>query len=126
MHLPSPRARPSPSKEELKQRYKLLQREIESLKTKSQPKQLPLKIVDEKENIVFGDPKLVKCNQPGCVKSFVSVFGLEQHIKKRHAEVDKYDKPEQECPFCGKLTVYINQHIRSNHKEMNKNDICEV
>ena len=116
----------SPTKEELKQQNKFLENQINSVKHPkklTKPKHLE---PDNEEEPSFKQPKIVKCNQPGCTKTFVTVFGLEQHLKKRHGEIENYKKPKQECPFCGKQTIYIDQHIKSFHKEMKRNDTCEV
>ena len=113
----------SPTKEELKKQNKFLEHQLNSINNNNKPKQLK---PESKDGPSFSEPKIVKCTQPGCTKTFVTVFGLEQHLKKRHGEIEKYKKPKQECPFCGKLTVYIDQHIKSFHKEMKRNDTCEV
>ena len=115
----------SPTKEELKQKNNFLQHQINSLKHQKKLPQKPLE-PDNKDDPSFGQPKIVKCTQTGCTKAFVTVFGLEQHLKKRHGEIEDFKKPKQECPFCGKQTVYIDQHIKSLHKEMKGNDTCEV
>ena len=69
--------------------------------------------------------KLVQCSHESCEKTFFSVFGMEQHYKKVHGDfIQKREK--QECPFCGKTTIYIHQHIKSVHKEMIEKDKCDV
>ena len=114
----------SPTKDELKAQNKLLKQQIIKFTNNLSNS---VKIEDaKKEAIHFTQPKIVKCNQTNCSKTFVSVFGLEQHLKKVHGDIDEYKKQKQECPFCGKETVYINQHIKTVHKEMIRNDICEV
>ena len=47
-------------------------------------------------------------------------------MKVIHADIKDIKKIKQECPFCGKATFYVDQHIKSAHKEMSKNDTCEV
>ena len=112
-----------PREEEQQSKF---EHQMKSLKNqKKVPKPIQLE-PDNKEEPSFSEPKIVKCNQLGCSKAFVTVFGLEQHLKKRHGDVENYKKSKQECPFCGKLTVYIDQHIKSFHKEMKRNDTCEV
>ena len=118
--------KPSPTKEELKKQNMLLIQEIISLKSSTNKKNPSKTESDEIKTISFTEPKIVKCMQQGCVKSFASVFGLEQHMKKVHDDIKDYQIPLQVCPFCGKETKYIDQHIKAVHKEMKKNDICEV
>ena len=118
--------KPSPTKEELREQNNLLIQEILSLKSSAIKRKTSKTESDEMEIITFVEPKIVKCIQPGCVKSFATVFGLEQHMKKVHEEIKDYQNPLQVCPFCGKETKYIDQHIKTVHKEMKKNDICEV
>ena len=81
---------------------------------------------DEQKEVFFAEPKLVKCDQSGCMKSFMTVSGLEQHIKKAHGEVGDYKKSKQKCPFCGKETFYVDQHIKTAHKDLKRNETCEV
>ena len=69
---------------------------------------------------------MVKCHQEGCEKTFQTVFGLEQHFKKMHPAVVNIKKIKQACPFCGKATFYVDQHIKVVHKEMSLNNKCEV
>ena len=118
--------KPSPTKQELKEQNKLLQQEINALMSSKDP---PKADTDEKVKRClkkFTQPKIVKCNQDGCDKTFVTVFGLEQHLKKIHSVVDDIKKSKQECPFCGKETFYVDQHIKTVHKELSRNETCEV
>ena len=117
--------KPSPTKQEIKEQNKLLHEEIRTLKSS---KNL---LKDRNENefklpIYLSQPKIVRCIQEGCEKTFVTVFGLEQHLKKSHAEVEDFKKSKQECPFCGKETVYVDQHIKAAHKDMARTETCEV
>ena len=116
--------KPSPTKEELKEQNRLLLKEIASMKTFTNKKTYQ-NVSQDKELLKFTQPKIVKCNQTDCTKTFVTVFGLEQHLKKYHGDT-KYMKPKQECPFCGKETTYVDQHIKTVHKELQRNDTCEV
>jgi hypothetical protein len=116
----------SPTKEELRSQNKKLLNAITELKSanimkeEEKPESAPNKVS------IFAEPKIVKCNQPGCTKSFVTVSGLEQHIKKCHGEIEDYKKSKQVCPFCGKETYYVDQHIKTVHKELKRSETCEV
>ena len=116
----------SPTKEELKSQNKELLYEITELKSAKILKNEEKTKSDPNKVIIFAEPKIVKCNQPGCIKSFVTVCGLERHIKKLHSEIEDYKKSKQVCPFCGKETYYVDQHIKTAHKELKRNDTCEV
>jgi transcription elongation factor Elf1 len=60
-----------------------------------------------------------------CEKEFLTVYGLDLHLMKAHGE-HGVEKSKIECPFCGKRTVYIDQHINAVHKEFKCNNICKV
>ena len=118
--------KPSPSKQELKEENQILKQKIESIVSTKNVRLLDACARSDKKESIFTQPKLVKCQQVGCHKTFVTVFGLEQHMKVIHADIKDIKKIKQECPFCGKATFYVDQHIKSAHKEMSKNDTCEV
>ena len=118
--------KPSPTKEDLKSENKLLQQEITHLKTVSNLRKADGKKSEQNKVLVFPEPKIVKCNQSECMKSFVTVSGLDQHMKKAHRETGDYKKSKKQCPFFGKETYYVDQHIKAVHKEMKTNETCEV
>ena len=116
---------PSPTKEELKQMNKKLQQKVNEFERSNSKK------TEEKETVnlnieQFLRPKLVKCTRPNCEKEFGTVFGLDQHMKKIHAEESDGKKTKLECPFCGKWKVYIDQHIKAVHNEFTISSKCEV
>ena len=118
--------RPSPTKEELKEQNRVLQQEMNLMNLSKKQSKTDTNLDKSKEVVKFSQPRIVECNQVGCNKTFITVFGLEQHMKKMHGEIQGYKKPKQACPFCGKVTAYVDQHIKTAHKEMKGDDTCEV
>ena len=115
----------SPTKEELQSQNKNLKLRIEKL-TSSNFLSKTKKISNpHEEKLSFKQPKLVKCSHTNCDMTFVSVFGMDQHFKKAHGE-SSGTREKQECPYCGKRTIYIYQHIKTVHKEILKNDKCDI
>ena len=117
---------PSPTKEELKTQNMLLKEKIKYMEKNvfSKPRKLK-KLVKTKS----GEPlpiSLIYCKISNCMRSFQTVFGLHRHQKHDHNEI-KIDKSiKKECPFCGKMAIYIDQHIRKQHKDISTNYKCEV
>ena len=123
----------SPTKEQLLNENERLKKELGRLKMKQKTvkgrveRNGDSEVKAEMKVISFATPKLVKCTKEGCTMSFVGQFGLTQHLVKFHKE----EKKEQEkkvkisCPYCGKLTIYVNMHIRAKHPEK-INNTCPV
>ena len=115
----------SPTKEELKVQNEELKQKILKYSTSNVAPgttKSPKSKIEEKQ---LNQPKLVECAEANCTKSFVTVFGMQQHYKKIHGVMPS-KKDKQNCPFCGKLTVYVHQHIKTVHKEMVESGKCEV
>ena len=112
-------ANPSPTKEELtRERVKLLQ----NIKLVNEKLGKYNKKEEEKQqNRTF----LVKCKMENCNKEFTSALGLIKHQKKNHSEED-VPKNLETCSFCGKEVVYIDKHLRTVHKDMLGEEICDV
>ena len=123
----------SPTKEQLLNENERLKKEIGRLEMKRKTDKGRVKRNGDSEVKAeikfnsFATPKLVKCTKEGCNLSFVGQFGLTQHLVKFHKEEKKEQekKVKIQCPYCGKLTIYVNLHIRAIHPEK-INNTCPV
>ena len=109
-------ADPSPTKEELKiKKMKLLEE---------------IKLVTEKLGKKEGEShsyntNIVNCKIEDCNKEFTSALGLIKHQKKYHSDLD-IQKNSEICCICGKEVVYIDKHLRTVHKDILGDEICEI
>ena len=65
------------------------------------------------------------CKIDNCGKNFQTFFGLERHKIIKHSEI-KLGKEESKCQICEKSVIYLDQHMRAKHSEVQKPKICEV
>ena len=70
------------------------------------------------------EPNFV-CKIDGCGKGFQTFFGFERHNAANHTET-KLDKTESICPICEKKVIYLDQHMRGKHSDLQKPVICEI
>ena len=65
------------------------------------------------------------CKIDSCGKAFQTFFGFERHIAKEHSE-KKLDKEESKCQICNKSYVYLDQHMRAKHSDLQTPINCEI
>ena len=78
------------------------------------------------EEEIFKEEKCSKivCNMNDCGRSFFTYFGLERHLELKH-QTFKPEKEESVCQICNKKVIYLGQHIRAKHSDVQK-QVCEV
>ena len=65
------------------------------------------------------------CKINGCRSVFQTFFGLERHNIAYHSDT-KLEKAESTCPVCNKKVIYLDQHIKAKHSDLQKPLICEI
>ena len=65
------------------------------------------------------------CHINECRKSFQTFFGYERHIADKHSE-ERLPKKESKCSVCNKKVIYLDQHMRAKHSDLQKPFECEV
>ena len=119
--------KPSPRKEELNlQKRKLLQ-EIkfvsEKLARYDQEKEEGREGKEERSKQY--NPALVRCRSENCDKEFTTMFGLIKHQRKHHPE-ENIGTHLEKCQVCGKDVLYIDRHMKTVHKEVLTDRVCEI
>ena len=74
----------------------------------------------------FKDNRRDSLNCDLCEKDYETVKGLIVHRRKIHGLEYGQSRNEIECPYCGKMAVYIDKHIRKFHREESGMYECEV
>ena len=74
----------------------------------------------------FKDNRRDSLNCDLCEKDYETVKGLIVHRRKIHGLGYGQSGNEIECPYCGKMAVYIDKHIRKFHREESGMYECEV
>ena len=65
------------------------------------------------------------CKIDDCRRVFQTFFGLESHNTAYHSDT-KLEKAESTCPVCKKKVIYLDQHIKAKHSDLQKPLICEI
>ena len=65
------------------------------------------------------------CKIDDCRRVFQTFFGLERHNTAYHSDT-KLEKAESTCPVCKKKVIYLDQHIKAKHSDLQKPLICEI
>ena len=118
---------PSPTKEDLIKETKILKLEIELMKKqmeKTDHENKNSSLEQSKTNL----PKitLIECKVENCGKTFNTLFGMQKHQRQVHGADKVENNSLHSCPICGKSVKYIDQHIRSAHREISGNKTCEI
>ena len=79
---------------------------------------------DEDEKVKEEIDASIFCKIEECGRSFHTFFGLERHLALKHSTT-KYEKEESVCKICAKKVIYLGQHMRAKHSDVQK-QICEV
>jgi len=61
-----------------------------------------------------------------CEKGYETVDGLKKHRRQVHGVGGGEEKLKHDCPYCGKIITYVNQHIRIAHKDVGGIFVCDV
>ena len=64
------------------------------------------------------------CELDSCGKVFQTFFGYERHVAEKHSET-KHVKKESSCPICDKKVIYLDQHLKAKHSDVQK-QVCEI
>ena len=68
---------------------------------------------------------LLKCKQIDCSKEFTTTFGLHQHIKKDHQDLNIKIGSEI-CYICKKTVRYLDFHMKTVHYSMLEEEKCDI
>ena len=117
-------AQPSPTKEELNCRKRKLLTEIQEVSKKLAKYDNKVTAAREEKAKTI-KPALLRCTVEACDKTFNTRFGLTNHQRKHHPDEDIIATLEK-CEVCGKDVMYIDRHLRTVHKEVLLDEVCEV
>ena len=67
---------------------------------------------------------LIMCDL--CEKDYETVYGLDTHRRKVHGVGKEEGRKKHKCSYCGKYFTYIDQHIKTTHKEASGISVCDV
>ena len=119
-----PSIQPSPTKEELKMKIRLLCQENKKIKLDFGIEK-KVKETNSKWMIKPNPPVLLVCKAENCGKEFASSYGLMKHQKKYHSN-EKIEQTQETCPICNKVVVQIDKHLKFVHRELLTEEICEI
>ena len=60
-----------------------------------------------------------------CERAFQTFYGLDRHNSDKHSE-ENVAKAQSTCKICDKKVIYLDQHIKSVHSEVQKPTVCEI
>ena len=60
-----------------------------------------------------------------CGKVFHTFFGLERHNADKHSNI-MIEKLESTCNICNKKVIYLDQHMKVKHSDVQKVPVCEI
>ena len=61
-----------------------------------------------------------------CGKDYETVNGLEKHRLTVHGVGRDEERIKHDCPYCGKIITFVDQHIRAAHRDASGICVCEV
>ena len=60
-----------------------------------------------------------------CGKVFKTFFGYERHLADKHSSTN-HAKVGSTCQICNKKVIYLDQHMRTNHSDVQKPIKCDI
>ena len=88
-------------------------------------KEMDSDIVGEDEQFKKETELLFVCNVESCGKTFQTYSGFGRHKAVKHPQLN-VDKEESTCQICSKKVIYVEQHMRAKHSDVQKPMKCEV
>ena len=68
---------------------------------------------------------LYSCDEEGCEKKYNTFWSLVRHLSKYHGR-EQVDKSSRKCNICGKSVLYLAQHMKVKHRNIQKPQVCDV
>ena len=82
-------------------------------------KEMGSDIIGEDEQFKKESELLFVCKVESCGKTFQTFSGFDRNKAVKHPQIN-VDKEESTCQICSKKVIYLEQHMRAKHSDVQK------